>query len=149
MTLANELKFISFDRFKRRVVDLTIPEDILLQKWKDQEQRRVWKIQQVLKAREIIFNSESNRYKSRSSQSNLILGQNNSRHVIDYNDTEKVGVSRKHNASKMSVSYSRSDNNSRPLAIEIKLEKISDRRNPRSVIPSYMNASDILFDFHD
>ena len=75
------------------------------------------------------MNAEINRIKSRSSREQGANERANSQHGIDYKDSEKLNRSRRHNASRMSVSYTRNENNDHPLAIEIKLEKINDKRS--------------------
>lgn len=57
--IVQELKYIPYDKYKHRQVDLTIPDDQLLEQWRVLEHKRQHLIQKVLKVREkLLHNSQ-------------------------------------------------------------------------------------------
>jgi len=38
--IVNELKFVPFERYKKRQIDLTVAEEVLAQNWKYKENKR-------------------------------------------------------------------------------------------------------------
>ncbi len=119
----NELKYISFDKFKKRQVDLTVPKQILIENWKYRENRRKKLMQKVIRTRDKMLTFDS---LNRRKNSHGVSGKNRRYKHIDYKDMGRNDKLREKNVSKVSVSYTRSDTNSKPLALEVKYSKNAD-----------------------
>jgi hypothetical protein len=65
--LLHELRYTSLEKYKKSIVDPDIPQDIIELRWNAIEERRKKKIQNVIKERQLIIESEEAVEKAKNS----------------------------------------------------------------------------------